>query len=150
MCLSSLFKELWPFEDCKMYRNVLKNHFLNGQNSRENVSISLKLSWQMLLWILWNGQKIDSKLHTQLSTQTVDPTFFGHAKLEVKIFSLYLPLWTLGGCPGPNFFWSWQIWGQIFFPLFSTLDSISAGRGVSRTQLFLVMPNMRSKNFPFI
>ena len=24
MCLSSLFKELWPFENCKMYRNVLK------------------------------------------------------------------------------------------------------------------------------
>ena len=61
-CLSSLFKELWPFEHCKMYRNVLKNHFLKDQNSLENVSISLKLSWQMLLWILWNGQKIDSKL----------------------------------------------------------------------------------------
>ena len=26
-----------------------KNHFLNGQNSLENISISLKLSWQMLL-----------------------------------------------------------------------------------------------------
>ena len=48
-CLSSLFKELWPFENCKMYRNVLKIHFSNGQNSLENVSISLKLSWQMLL-----------------------------------------------------------------------------------------------------
>ena len=32
-----------------------------------------------------------------------------------------------GGCPGPNFFWSCQIWGQNFFPLFSALDSISAG-----------------------
>ena len=27
MCLSSLFKELWPFENSKMYRNVLKIHF---------------------------------------------------------------------------------------------------------------------------
>ena len=53
-----------------MYRNVLKIHFLNGQNSLENVSIGLKLDWQMLLWILWNGQKIDSKLQTQPSTQT--------------------------------------------------------------------------------
>ena len=53
-----------------MYRNVLKIHFLNGQNSLENVSISLKLDWQMLLWILWNGQKIDSKLQTQPLTQT--------------------------------------------------------------------------------
>ena len=61
-CLSSLFKELWPFENRKMYRNVLKIHFSNGQNSLENVSISLKLSWQMLLWILWNSQKIDSRL----------------------------------------------------------------------------------------
>ena len=26
-CLSSLFKELWPFENSKMYRNVLKIHF---------------------------------------------------------------------------------------------------------------------------
>ena len=26
-CLSSLFKELWPFENRKMYRNVLKIHF---------------------------------------------------------------------------------------------------------------------------
>ena len=58
MCLSSLFKELWPFENSKMYSNVLKIHFLNGQNSLENVSISLKLGWQMLLWILWNGLKI--------------------------------------------------------------------------------------------
>ena len=58
MCLSSLFKELWPFENSKMYRNVLKIHFLNGQNSLENVSISLKLGWQMLLWILWNSLKI--------------------------------------------------------------------------------------------
>ena len=124
-CLSSLFKELWPIEDCKMYRNVLKNHFLNGQNSLENVSISLKLSWQMLLWILWNGQKIDSTLQTQLSTQTLDPTFFGHAKFEVKNFSLYLALWTL-------------------FP------QVGGGGGGSRTQLFLVMPNLRSKNFPFI
>ena len=32
-----------------MYRNVLKIHFLNGLNSLENVSISLKLDWQMLL-----------------------------------------------------------------------------------------------------
>ena len=48
-CLSSLFKELWPFENHKMYRNVLKIHFSNGQNSLENVSISLKLSWHMLL-----------------------------------------------------------------------------------------------------
>ena len=111
MCLSSLFKELWPFENCKMYRNGLKNHFLNGQNSLENVFITLKLSWQMLLWILWNGQKIDSKLQTQLSTQTLDPTFFGHAKFEVKNFSLYF-------VPG--------------------------------AQLFLVMPNLRSKKFPFI
>ena len=61
-CLSSLFKELWPFENRKMYRDVLKIHFSNGQYSLENVSISLKLSWQMLLWILWNSQKIDSRL----------------------------------------------------------------------------------------
>ena len=61
-CLSGLFKELWPFENRKMYRNVLKIHFSNGQNSLENVSISLKLSWQMLLWILWNSQKTDSRL----------------------------------------------------------------------------------------
>ena len=27
MCLSSLFKELWPLENRKMYRNVLKIHF---------------------------------------------------------------------------------------------------------------------------
>ena len=72
MCLSSLFKELGPFENSKMYRNVLKIHFLNGQNSLENVSIGLKLAWQMLLWILWNGQKIDSKLQTQPSTQTLN------------------------------------------------------------------------------
>ena len=26
-CLSSLFKELWPFENRKMYRDVLKIHF---------------------------------------------------------------------------------------------------------------------------
>ena len=61
-CLSSFFKELWPLENCKMYRNALKIHFSNCQNSLENVSISLKLSWQMLLWILWNSQKIDSRL----------------------------------------------------------------------------------------
>ena len=153
-----------------MYRNVLKNHFLNGQNSPENVSNSWKLSWQMLLWILWNGQKIDSKLQTQLSTQTLDPTFFGHAKFEVKIFSLYLVLWTLfpqvgggggggGECLGPNFFLVMPNLRSKIFPLFSTLDSISAGGGGgggvwggggSRTQLFVVMPNLRSKIFPFI
>ena len=27
MCLSSLFKELWPFKNRKIYRNVLKIHF---------------------------------------------------------------------------------------------------------------------------
>ena len=27
MCLSSLFYNLWPFENCKMYRNVLKKKF---------------------------------------------------------------------------------------------------------------------------
>ena len=39
-----------------------------------------------------------------------DLTFFGHAKFEVKIFSLYLVLWTLflqvggGGVRDPTFF----------------------------------------------
>ena len=42
-CLSSLFHELWPFENHKMYRNVLKDHFSNGQNSLENVSINLRI-----------------------------------------------------------------------------------------------------------
>ena len=27
MCLSSLLGELWPFENCKMYRNVLNIQF---------------------------------------------------------------------------------------------------------------------------
>ena len=87
MCLSSLFKELWPFENSKMYSNVLKIHFLNGQNSLENVSISLKLDWQMLLWILWNGQKIDSKLQNQPSTQSWEffQLFFFNAKFESEI-----------------------------------------------------------------
>ena len=81
------------------------------------------------------------------------PNFFGHAKFEVKNFTLYLALWTLFlqvGGPGPNFFWSCQIWGQNFFPLFSTLDSVSAGRGGVQDPTFLVMPNLRSKIFPFI
>ena len=50
-----------------------------------------------------------------------DPAFFGHAKFEVKNFSLYLVLWTL-------------------FP---------QGGGGSGTKHFLVMPNLRSKFFPF-
>ena len=38
MCLSSLFKELWPFEYCKIYRNVLKIHFQNFIFQSEHVS----------------------------------------------------------------------------------------------------------------
>ena len=49
MCLSSLFRELWPFENSKMYGNVLKIQFKNGQNSLENLSMTLKFAWQMLL-----------------------------------------------------------------------------------------------------
>ena len=92
MCLSSLFKELWPFENSKMYRNVLKIHFLNGQNSLENVSISLKLGWQMLLWILWNGLKI----------------WIWAQNLNWKKF------WTEKNFWKKNFFGSEHVWSQIW------------------------------------
>ena len=110
MCLSSLFKELWPFENCKMYMNVLKIHFLNGQNSLENASKSLRFSWQMLLWILWNGRKIDSKLQTPPSTQTQEfflPFFFLMPSPNLKEFfhfrpcvlsSLFKELWPFENC----------------------------------------------------
>ena len=92
-----------------------------------------KSSLYLVLWSLflqvWGGVQ--------------DPTSFGHVKFEVKIFSLYLVLWTLflqvggwgggvGGVLGLNFFGSCQIWGQKKFPLFSALDSISAGVCVGR------------------
>ena len=74
--------------------------------------------------------------------------------LRSKIFSLYLVLWTLfpqmGGLggPGPNFFfWSCQIWGQKFFPLFSTLDSISTG-GVLGPNFFWSCQIWGQKFFP--
>ena len=61
--------------------------------TQENVSISLKLSWQMLLWILWNSQKIDSRLWTQLSTWLLTDTleffkkiFFNANSKSEKIF----------------------------------------------------------------
>ena len=40
--LSCLFKELLPFENCKMYRNVLKKKFLNGHNSLENACMAFR------------------------------------------------------------------------------------------------------------
>ena len=77
-----------------MYRNVLKIHFLNGQNSLENVSISLKLDWQMLLWILWNGQKIDSinfKLNPRLKLENFSNFFFLDAKYIFESFFHFRP-----------------------------------------------------------
>ena len=46
---------------CKMYSNVLKIHFWNGQNSLENTSMSLRFGWEMLQIIMWNGEKIWTK-----------------------------------------------------------------------------------------
>ena len=104
MCLSSLFKKLWPFENSKMYRNVLKIHFLNGQNSLENVSISLKLDWQMLLWILWNGLKI----------------WILSSKFELKKILNWKKFWTEKNFWKKKFFGSEhvssQIWCQKIFP----------------------------------
>ena len=54
-CLSALFKELWPFLNYKMYRNLLKTHFLNAQYSLENVCMASKFSLEILWLILWNG-----------------------------------------------------------------------------------------------
>ena len=61
-----------------------------------------------------------------------DLTFFGHAKFEVKNFSLYLALWTLfcrwgGRFRDTTFFGHAKFEVKNFFPLFSALDSISAG-----------------------
>ena len=57
-----------------------------------------------------------------------DPTSFGHAKFEVKNFFLYFGLWTIsaGGVGGME-------------------GGVLGGVG---TQLFLVMPNLKSKIFP--
>ena len=71
-----------------MYRNVLKIHFLNGQNSLENVSISLKLGWQMLLWILWNGLKI----------------WILSSKFELKKILNRKKFWTEKNFLGPNMY----------------------------------------------
>ena len=85
--------------------------------------------------------------------------FFGHANFRSKIFQnffLYQVLWTLNFfvleiCLGTNFFWTCQIWGQKVFRIFSfTKQSglwIFWGGDWSRHQHFLVMLNLRSKNF---
>ena len=75
------------------------------------------------------------------------PTFFGHAKFETKNFSEFFCLQsTVDYC-----FWSCQIWGQIFFRNFSLTNSSGLwffwGGWGSRHQLFLVIPNLRSKSF---
>ena len=75
------------------------------------------------------------------------PTFLGHAKFETKNFSEFFCLQsTVDYC-----FWSCQIWGQIFFRNFSLTNSSGLwffwGGWGSRHQLFLVMPNLRSKSF---
>ena len=42
---------LWPFLNYKMYRNVLKTHFLNAQYSLENVCMASKFSLE-ILWLI--------------------------------------------------------------------------------------------------
>ena len=84
-----------------MYRNVLKIHFLNGQNSLKNASMSLRFSSQMLLWILWNGQKINSKLQTHPLTQTREffHLFFSMPSPNLKeFFILDHVLWPFENC----------------------------------------------------
>ena len=139
--------------------STLDSYFHSG---REGGCPGPNFFWSCLIW----GQKCFPLFNTLDSISTgmegggvQDPTFFGHVKFEVKIFSLYLVLWTLflqvgGGGLGPNFFWSCQIWSQKFFPLFSALDSIStsAGRlgrgGRAGTQLFWSSQIWGQKVFP--
>ena len=79
--------------------------------------------------------------------------------LQSKIFQkffLYQVCWSLnfssfGVCPGTNFVWLLQIWGQKFFRIFSFTECSKIwyffGNRWSRHQLFLVTPNLRSKIF---
>ena len=69
--------------------------------------------------------------------------FFGDTKFETKIFKEFFPLPSaldielFTECPGTNFLWSYQIWGQTFFYLQSALDSeFFFEAGVPGTELF--------------
>ena len=87
------------------------------------------------------------------------PNSFGHAKFEVKNFSLYLVLWTVstGVCAWGGVVWDPTFFGHAkfevrnfsFYLVLWTLF-LQGGKGGSGIQLFLVMPNLRSKIFPFI
>ena len=85
------------------------------------------------------------------------PTFFVHAKFGVKMFSEFFPLpstldfefFGAGRGLGTNFFGHAKFEGKNFSEIFnlqSTLDSEFSEEGC-RHQHFLVMPNLRSKNF---
>ena len=141
--------------------------------------------WSCQIW----SQKLFPLFSTLDSISAVggggiwDPTFLGHVKFEIKNFSLYIVSldsistsagwgWEGGVGLGPNFFWSCQIWGQKFFPLFSTWDPSFVGHAKFEVKnfslylvlwslfpqgrrgvwdpIFLIMPNLRSKSFPFI
>ena len=77
MCLSSLFYELWPFENCKMYSNVLKNSLLKWPE------LPGKCIDQLDIWLTdasvnsvkW-WKKLNSKLYFKLSTQNLKNMFF--------------------------------------------------------------------------
>ena len=80
-------------------------------------------------------------------------TFFGHAKFEVKNFLEFFCLQSTldseffrGMGLSTNLFWSCQIWGQIFFTIFSFTKHSGlwiCGGGVwSQHQLFVVIPNL--------
>ena len=128
MCLSCLFKELWPFENCKMYRNVLEIHFLNGQNSLENASMSLRFGIHQsksgvknfsLYW--WGGG-------AKKSCSTWAETCFAFGIFEIRDnfwdamnFVSEMKRWRVRWRDENFFFWSEytsiQIWCQKFFPL---------------------------------
>ena len=55
MCLSSLFKEIQPFENDKIHRNVLEFTFHMTQNSLEHVCMSVKFPQEILVGIPGGG-----------------------------------------------------------------------------------------------
>ena len=90
MCLSSLFYELWPFENCKMYSNVLKISLLKWPE------LSRKCIDQLDIWLTdasvnsvkW-CKKVELELYFKLSTQNLKNMFFLDPKSKYeKIFIL--------------------------------------------------------------